>query len=226
MAAHHDQGFGQRGDVNESPRVTAFQEEVARVFFALPEARSFLLAGGLALLAHGMSFRPTEVMDAFTSQPADVSRASQAFQAAAAIQAWQVEILRSADTFVRLHVRGTEALIVDIALDSPPGLPASMSFLGPTFAPDELAARKLLALFGRAMPRDFVDVYRVTRERTTSDLMNLARSIDPGLNDHLLSVALNQLTRYTDDQLLIDRSEVDALRNFFAEWSRTLSTDH
>jgi hypothetical protein len=56
--------------------------------------------------------------------------------------------------------------------------------------------------------------------------MNLARSIDPGLNDHLLSVALNQLTRYTDDQLLIDRSEVDALRNFFAEWSRTLSTDH
>lgn len=101
-----------------------------------------------------------------------------------------------------------------------------MSFLGPTFAPDELAARKLLALFGRAMPRDFVDVYRVTRERTTSDLMNLARSIDPGLNDHLLSVALNQLTRYTDDQLLIDRSEVDALRNFFAEWSRTLSTDH
>ena len=47
--------------------ITDFQVEVARVFFAMPEAGSFLLAGGLALAAHGLTERPTEDLDVFTS---------------------------------------------------------------------------------------------------------------------------------------------------------------
>jgi hypothetical protein len=42
-----------------------------------------------------------------------------------------------------------EDLIVDIALDSPPGRPLAASIAGPTFAPAELAARKVIALFDR-----------------------------------------------------------------------------
>lgn len=205
--------------MSRSVPITQFQAEVARVFFALPEARSFLLAGGLALLAQGMSARPTEDMDAFTSEPGDVQHASEAFQAAAADHGWQVAIQRSTDTFVRLQVEGDEALLVDLALDSPPGLPATMSILGPTFAPDELAARKLLALFGRALPRDFVDVYAVTRTRSRVELISLARSIDPGFDEHVLAVALRQITRYSDAQLPIDSTEVVALRRFFRDWA-------
>ena len=37
-----------------------FQLEVARTFFALPGSRSFLLAGGAALLAQHLTARPTE----------------------------------------------------------------------------------------------------------------------------------------------------------------------
>ena len=33
------------------PGLAAFQIEVARLFFSLPESRGFLLAGGVALLA-------------------------------------------------------------------------------------------------------------------------------------------------------------------------------
>jgi hypothetical protein len=33
------------------PDLSAFQLEVARLFFALPDSRGFLLAGGAALLA-------------------------------------------------------------------------------------------------------------------------------------------------------------------------------
>ena len=52
--------------------ITDFQVEVARVFFAMPEAGSFLLAGGLALAAHGLTERPTEDLDVFTSKAEDV----------------------------------------------------------------------------------------------------------------------------------------------------------
>ncbi len=205
--------------MSEFVPITQFQAEVARLFFALPEARSFLLAGGLALLAQGMSVRPTEDMDAFTSLPGDVQRASEAFQAAADDHGWRVVMQHSTDTFVRLQVEGSEALLVDLALDSPPGLPATMSILGPTFAPDELAARKLLALFGRAMPRDFVDVYGVTRTRSRADLISLARSIDPGFDEQVLAIALRQITRYSDAQLPIDSTKVGALREFFRDWA-------
>lgn len=209
--------------MDEFAPITDLQREVAQLFFSLPESSSFLLAGGLALLAQGMSTRPTEDFDAFTSRPGDVATASAAFRAAAHLRGWNVETLRVSDTFVRLRVKGEGQLLLDIALDSPPGLPSMMSILGPTFAPDELAARKLLALFGRALPRDFVDVYRVTRSRSESDLVELTRTIDPGLDEPQLALAMSQLTKYSDTQLDIEPELVDDLRAYFSEWGMKLA---
>jgi hypothetical protein len=53
------------GDVE--PDLSAFQLEVARLFFALPASQGFLLAGGAALLAQHLTERPTEDLDFFTS---------------------------------------------------------------------------------------------------------------------------------------------------------------
>jgi hypothetical protein len=86
-----------------------------------------------------------------------------------------------------------------------------------------LAARKLLALFGRALPRDFVDVYRVTSSRSESELFELARSIDPGLEEGRLVLAMGQLARYSDSQLDIEPEEIDAMRAYFDEWTRRLA---
>lgn len=48
---------------------------------------------------------------------------------------------------------------MDLAIDSPASSTPTVTIAGPSFAPDELAIRETLALFGRAEPRDFVDVY-------------------------------------------------------------------
>jgi hypothetical protein len=47
--------------------LTAFQMEVARLFFALPGSAGFLLAGGAALVAQHLTTRPTEDLDFFTT---------------------------------------------------------------------------------------------------------------------------------------------------------------
>jgi len=49
------------------PDLSAFQLEVARLFFALPASHGFLLAGGAALLAQHLTARPTEDLDFFTA---------------------------------------------------------------------------------------------------------------------------------------------------------------
>ena len=46
--------------------LTAFQIEVAQLFFSLPASDGFLLAGGGALLAQGLTARPTQDLDFFT----------------------------------------------------------------------------------------------------------------------------------------------------------------
>lgn len=55
------------------PGLPAFQLEVARVFFALPASKGFLLAGGAALLAQQPAARPTDDLDFFTAPSAATS---------------------------------------------------------------------------------------------------------------------------------------------------------
>ncbi|HEX3955368.1 MAG TPA: hypothetical protein VHZ03_01920 [Trebonia sp.] len=49
------------------PGLPSFQWEVARLFFALPASKGFLLAGGAALLAQHLTARPTGDLDFFTA---------------------------------------------------------------------------------------------------------------------------------------------------------------
>lgn len=198
--------------------ITDFQAEVARVFFAMPEAGSFLLAGGLALAAHGLTDRPTEDLDAFTSKAGDVPRAVEAFKRATTERQWRVDTVQESETFVRLCVTDQDEVIVDIALDSPPDLPPTMSILGPTFAPQELAARKLLALFDRAMPRDFVDVFHLVRRWERDELMRLAGTIDPGFDVTAFATAMRQLDRYRDQDVPIGAAELPEVRSYFRAW--------
>jgi hypothetical protein len=47
--------------------LTAFQVDVAQLFFALPASDGFLLAGGAALAAQHLTNRPTQDLDFFTA---------------------------------------------------------------------------------------------------------------------------------------------------------------
>ena len=69
-----------------------------------------------------------------------------------------------------------------VGVDAPPDFPASSTAAGPTLAPEELAGRKLLALFDRAAARDFADV-RLLAQRFGKDvLLARAAQIDAGFD--------------------------------------------
>ncbi|GGG28558.1 hypothetical protein GCM10007304_48030 [Rhodococcoides trifolii] len=164
--------------------LTDFQTTVAHLFFTLPAIDGFLLAGGAALLAQQMTTRPTQDLDFFTSRgQSSVIDARDQFEHAAHAQGWTVDRIHDTDTFCRLLLHGPEDLLIDLALDSPPGMPATASIAGPTFAPDELAGRKLVALFDRAEARDFADVHTLTTHYDKNTLLSLAADVDTGF-DH------------------------------------------
>jgi predicted nucleotidyltransferase component of viral defense system len=150
---------------DSEPGLSAFQLEVTQLFFALPASRGLLLARGAALLAQHLTARPTEDLDFFTTpERGNVLDARDALEAAASQRCWSVQRIHDNDTFCRMVIRSIDAgVLVDLAVNAPPDLPASATQAGPTLAPEELAGHKLLALFDRAAARDFADVYVLAR---------------------------------------------------------------
>lgn len=213
-----------RGGVSSTPTaLTAFQVSVASLFFSLPASEGFLLAGGAALAAQNLTSRPTHDLDLFTRAGASsVPEARDAFEAAARSRGWTVERMRDAETFCRLVVHGDDDLLVDLALDSPPTMPPTASFAGPTFALEELAGRKVIALFDRAEARDFADVFVLAQRYPKDLLIRRAAEVDAGFDPVVLGTMLGSLGRFRDEEIPIDPELADQLRSFFEQWQEEL----
>jgi Nucleotidyl transferase AbiEii toxin, Type IV TA system len=208
------------------PGLSAFQLEVARLFFALPDSRGFLLAGGAALLAQHLTARPTEDLDFFTApERGHVLAARNALEAAASQRGWSVQRIHDSDTFCRMVICSADAeVLVDLAVNAPPDLPASTTSAGPTLAPEELAGNKLLALFDRAAARDFSDVYVLAREFGKDVLLARAAQIDAGFDPSVLADMIATLDRFTDDEIPVpDGSSAADLRSFYTIWRSELA---
>lgn len=197
------------------------------MFFALPASKGFLLAGGAALLAQHLTARPTEDLDFFTApEQGHVSAARDALETEARRRGWTTERIHDSDTFCRLVVRGVNGeVLVDLAVNAPPDLPASVTSAGPAFAPEELAGHKLLALFDRAAARDFADVYVLSRLFGKDVLLARAAQIDAGFDIRVLADMIVTLGRFADDELPVpDGSSAAELRAFYAAWRSELAS--
>jgi len=203
--------------------LTDFQIQVAQLFFSLPTAEGFLLAGGAALVAQHLTSRPTQDLDFFTRVGAtSVPAARDALEAAILQRGWTIERIRDEETFCRLIVHGDDDLLVDLALDSPPQQPATASLIGPTFAPQELAGRKVVALFDRAAARDFADVLQLSQQFSKAELLEQAARIDPGFDLRTFAQMLRSLNRFSNQDLPSPQEGITALREFFAMWANEL----
>lgn len=209
-------------------QLSAFQVEIAEIFFALEESAGFLVAGGAALLASELIQRPTEDLDLFTATPTtSVTAAKDALVASLADRDVDVVVIQDGPTFCRLVVsrpvgEAGEETLVDLAIDSPPHARPTMTVLGPTLAPIELAGRKLLALFSRAEARDFADVYLLANRFGTETLLDEAAALDPGFDAGVLAQMLGSIRRFEDDEIPLGGEVVPLARKFFMSWADDL----
>lgn len=200
-----------------------FQVELANLFFSLPESAGFLLAGGGALIAQGIVPRPTEDLDFFTSRDlGNVDAASDALIAAVTERGWPVELKRTGPEFRRWEIAGPEVVLVDLAVDSPALGSPTVTIAGPTLAPDELVVRKTLALFGRAEPRDFIDVYILNQQFDRAETLAKAAEADLGFDLGVFAQTLRTHRRIDDEDFPDVGVPVADVRNYFDAWADQL----
>jgi hypothetical protein len=122
-------------------------------------------------------------------------------------------------------IRSIDAgVLIDLAVNAPPDLPAAASPAGPTLAPEELAGHKLLALFDRAAARDFADVYVLAHRFGKDVLLARAAQIDAGFDANMLAGMFATLGRFTDDEIPVpDGLSAAELRTFYSTWRAELA---
>lgn len=196
--------------------LSELQTRVARSFFELPESEGFALAGGGALVVQQLVDRITQDLDLFVADRSAPRRAADALQVALEGDGLACERVRDHPIFVRFNVsEGDEATEVDIAHDHQ-WRPSVPTVVGPARGSEELAVDKLLALHGRALARDFVDVYLLQRRHGIEAMLRWAPEKDPGFSRYHLAEALGQMTRIPRTELEVDDATYGELNQFFA----------
>ncbi len=210
--------------------LTPLQKEFIRLFADLPDQNQFYLAGGTALAEYYLGHRLSFDLDFFTGVEGLVLPTSYQIEAVCRRKNLSLKVVRRFSTFVKfLLEQGDESLKIEIALDSPyrfePPILSSEGIFVNDYA--DLRTDKLLAYFGRAEPRDAVDLYFIMQRDPFDLLLEQAAQKDPGFDLYWFALALNRCENFPDE---LERWPVKMLTPFkplelkrtFLDWALRL----
>ena len=193
-----------------------------------PLGKDFFLTGGTALAAFYLQHRYSLDLDFFTANPAALAQVTVVMQDVAACLGAEITFTRTLDTFLECFVRfpDGERVELDFAQDNPYRLEPTLYHAELGIQIDnstDIACNKLSALFDRAEPKDFVDVYFVAREMIPfKQLVALTRQKHLGLDDYWLAVALARVEQVELLPRMIKPLSLPELKAFFLERAKEL----
>lgn len=173
------------------------------------------------MIARGDVERQTRDLDFFGLTGEAVDRLVPAVERALKAGGFAVERVQVNPGFARLLVaRGDERTELDLAADArlfpaEPGSPA------PTLGGEELAVDKVLAIFGRAEARDFVDLMAVEPHYGLEHLCELAREKDRGFTPAMFAEMLSAFGRLRRAEFEVDDPGYERLVGQVEHWRAT-----
>jgi predicted nucleotidyltransferase component of viral defense system len=191
--------------------LTALQRAFLALFAELPDQNQFVLTGGTALAEFYLGHRLSFDLDLFTGQNRLITPMAYQVERRCADAGLDVTVTRRFATYVEyLIVEAGATIKVDMALDSPfrfepPVLSEHGVYVNDYF---DLRVDKLLAYYGRAEPRDAIDLYFILQRDPMQSLVELAAKKDPGFDAYWMAVALDGAGSFPDE---LDRWPVQML---------------
>ena len=182
--------------------LSPIQRDFLALFSRIPDQAQFYLTGGTALSEYYLGHRLSFDLDLFTSETELILPISFQIQELCAASNLGLSVTRRFTSFVEFVInRGDESLKVDLALDSPfrfaPPVDSDLGVLVNNF--QDLQADKLLAYYGRAEPRDAVDLYFILQQTSIDELLEQAKQKDPGFDLYWFAIALNRAESFPNE---------------------------
>ncbi|MET8153105.1 nucleotidyl transferase AbiEii/AbiGii toxin family protein [Actinoplanes sp. NPDC049668] len=207
-----------------------FYRDVTTIALGVGEKHGFVLGGGVAWLVNGLVRRPTEDIDLFTDTAGAVGAAAGQVTGALTAAGYHVfrevgdEMFEGMDEDLReYHVAdGSRALRLTLTRLDRRRAPVVMD-VGPVMHLDDLVASKVAALVNRREVRDYIDVGAALERYPLRRVLELARALEPGLDDEDIADAGRYLDRLDDERFGfygLTAADVRALRDRLAAWPR------
>ncbi|MEU6096710.1 nucleotidyl transferase AbiEii/AbiGii toxin family protein [Streptomyces sp. NPDC047079] len=183
------------------------------------------IAGGYAVLAHGLVDRPSRGVDVATESPDPMEDIASAVRAGLAQRGWLIRSLEADPLSARLVVADpvsgeeSELNVLKEVLWRPP-VPTE---LGPTVSLEDAVGTKVRALADRGFARDLVDVYAASDRWSRAELEELGRRHARDTFD--LTDLQARLTgmEWVDDREFtaygVDGDAITELRRWAQEWA-------
>ena len=213
--------------IKGSGTLTPLQKEFMGILASLPDRDQFYLAGGVALGEYYLGHRLSFDLDYFTGVENLVLPTSYQIESACQKNNLPIKVIRRFSTFVQFQAeRGNDSLKIDLALDSPYRFEPTVLSREGIYVNDypDLRVDKLLAYFGRAEPRDAVDLYFIIQREPPDPLLELAVQKDPGFDNYWFALALNRCEKFPDELerwpvKMLQPFEPRVLKRTFLDWA-------
>ena len=192
--------------------LTPIQKSFLRAFSQVADQEHFYLTGGTALAEFFLGHRLSFDLDFFTGIEGLILPVSYEIEKLGSRSDFTISVTRRFVTYVEFLIeQGGEGLRVDLALDSPYHYapPAQSDYGVLVNSYQDLRVDKLLAFYGRAEPRDAVDLYFILQQEPLEPLLQQAKQKDPGFDLYWFAVALNRCSSFPDE---LERWPVKMLR--------------
>ncbi len=194
--------------------LTQIQLKALAILSMLTDQENFYLTGGTALSGFYLGHRVSYDLDFFTTEEALVAPFSRQVESVFQKNGWNVQVIRRFHTYVEMLLGQREDEVrLDLAFDTPFRFaPPEISGYG-VYVNDfhDLRAEKVLAYYGRAEPRDGVDLYFLLYETAITELISAAGQKDSGFDRYWFAIALNKSLEFPNE---LERWPVKMLKSF------------
>lgn len=208
--------------------LTALQKNFLNYFFNSYLGKNFFLTGGTALAAFYLKHRLSEDLDIFTiEQEVSFDSVNAEMRKLISKQGFIMQHKVASPTFLQyIFMKNDKPLKVDIVKDVPIHF-GKIKTIGKVRLDsiENIAVNKLLALFGRADAKDFLDLYfliKVHKKFLQDELFEKAHKKDKGLHEFYFAEMLSRVTDLTKYPKMLKEFNKQDFVNFFQSWSDRL----
>lgn len=202
--------------------ITDLQREILISLSKIPDSNVFYLTGGTALAEFYLAHRKSYDLDIFTTEKGLIIPFSYTFEEELK-KSFSLKVIRRFETLVEFEISDKEkSTRVQLALDSPFRFekPADTDLGIKVNDYKDLIVDKLLAFFGRAEPRDAIDLFFILKTENFWELVELAKQKDQGFDLYWLASALCKVKEYPEDindlpVEMIKEINIKELKNLF-----------
>jgi hypothetical protein len=176
--------------------LTSLQEEIIKVFAENQESALFYLTGETALAAFYLQHRLSCDLDLFTTEEEAIGYLGERLKNNLEAKGLKTRTIRKLRSFFEILASKEEMNVpIHIALDTPFRFEEPTESLWGVRVDSliDIATNKLLTVFARSEPRDFVDIFFLIKEKFSLEtLIEKSKLKDSGLDEYYLAIAFHR----------------------------------